>query len=58
MNRLPARPVQMVVTEGIDVANQGYVDLGEVPYDGVIGMDFLLDSHAVIDCKQRQLRFD
>jgi hypothetical protein len=58
MNRLPARLGQMVVSGGMNVANQGYMDQGEAPYDGVIGMDFLINNHAVIDCKKRQLRFD
>ena len=57
-SRLPARPGQMVVSTGIDVANQGYIEQGEAPYDGVLGMDFLLGNRAIIDCRQRQLRFD
>jgi predicted aspartyl protease len=58
MSRLPVRPGQMIVSGGVDVANQGYIDQGEAPYDGVLGMDFLMNNHAVIDCIQRQLHFD
>ncbi len=39
-NRLPVHPAQMIVTNGINVANRGYVEQGEAPYDGVLGTGF------------------
>jgi predicted aspartyl protease len=58
VNRQHVRLGEMIVTGGINVANQGYVEQGEPPYDGVLGMDFLLSNHVVIDCRQKQLHFD
>jgi len=55
---IPVRHDQMVVTSRVSVVNQGYVDLGESPYDGVLGMDFLMNHHAIIDCKRMQLHID
>jgi len=49
---------QFIVSNRIGIANQGYIELGERPYDGVLGMDFLLGHHAVIDCRMMQLRVD
>jgi len=58
VNRLPARLLRMTVSARLSIANQGYMEQGEAPYDGVLGMDFLAGNHAVIDCRQRALRFD
>ena len=55
---IPVRHDQMIVTSRVSIANRGYMELGEAPYDGVIGMDFLLSHHAVIDCRQMQLHVD
>ena len=57
-SNVPVRHDQMVVTSRVSIANQGYMELGEAPYDGVLGMDFLLNHHAVIDCRQMQLHVD
>jgi predicted aspartyl protease len=57
MNHLAVRPVDMVVSRGLDTTNQGYVELGEAPYDGLLGMDFLLANHVVIDCARGQIHF-
>jgi hypothetical protein len=57
-NRIPVSHDQMVITSRVNMANQGYMELGEAPYDGVIGMDFLVGHHAVIDCRQMQMHID
>ncbi|MGB8352769.1 MAG: pepsin/retropepsin-like aspartic protease family protein [Chthoniobacteraceae bacterium] len=57
-NRIPVRHDQMIITSRVSIANQGYTELGEAPYDGVIGMDFLVGHHAVIDCGQMQMHVD
>jgi len=57
-NKIPVSHDQMLVTSRVSVANQGYMDLGEAPYDGVLGMDFLMNHHAVIDCGRKQLHID
>jgi hypothetical protein len=35
--------------------NEGRMTLGEPPIDGLLGMDFLLKWHAVIDCNTKTL---